>query len=87
MCETNISQVTEELADNLTQAREYMKKSKPKAYKKLISFLDKQKQDIFPRVSLLDWAYGFECNFNCSHCGTSCQRGLPWTSGYPGVRM
>ncbi len=72
---TNFNLIANELSENLKQAREYMKKTKPRAYKKLMSFLAKQRKDIFPRVSLLDWGYGFECNFNCKHCGTSCLGG------------
>lgn len=69
------NKITTELSENLEIAREYMRKTKPKAYKKLMTFLEKQRNDVFPRVSLLDWGYGFECNFNCKHCGTSCLGG------------
>ena len=67
--------ITPKLLEDLSCAREYMKKTKPRAYDKLMQFLEKQRNDIFPRVSLLDWGYGFECNFNCEHCGTSCLGG------------
>ncbi|HDY68005.1 MAG TPA: radical SAM protein [Candidatus Scalindua sp.] len=66
----DFNSVTNKLSENLEQARDYMKKTKPKIYKKLMSFLEKQRKDIYPRVSLLDWGYGLECNFSCEHCGT-----------------
>ena len=71
----NIKLITRKLAENFEQARVHMKKTKPKAYKKLMAFLEKQRKGIYPRTSLLDWGYGFECNFRCEHCGTTCLGG------------
>jgi len=62
--------ITPELTNNLKIAREFMKNNKPRAYKKLMTFLENQRNDVIPRVSLLDWGYDFQCNFRCVHCGT-----------------
>lgn len=60
--------VPDQLRAEINASRERLRLNKPLVYDKLMQYLEKEKKGIEPALSLLDWAYGFECNFRCPHC-------------------
>ena len=62
------NKVPDQLKAEMNASRERLRRKKPLVYDKLMQYLEKEKQGIEPALSLLDWAYGFECNFRCPHC-------------------
>jgi MoaA/NifB/PqqE/SkfB family radical SAM enzyme len=60
--------VPEKLTEEIYKSRERLKQKKPKVYTKLMNYLEAEKrQDPFA-ISLIDFALGFKCNFECTHC-------------------
>lgn len=60
--------VPEKLSEEMAKSRERLRQKKPKVYAKLMNFLEAEaRKDPFA-ISLIDFALGFECNFQCSHC-------------------
>ncbi len=62
------NKVPDQLKKEINASRERLRRKKPLVFNKLMQYLEKEKQSIEPALSLLDWAYGFECNFRCPHC-------------------
>ncbi len=60
--------VPEKLTEEIEKSRERLRQKKPKVYTKLIRYLEAEtKKDPFA-ISLIDFALGFKCNFQCPHC-------------------
>lgn len=64
------NEVPKKLIVDMNKSRERLRLKKPKVYSKLVKYLQAEKEGKATTMSLLDWAYGFECNFNCPHCCT-----------------
>jgi uncharacterized radical SAM superfamily Fe-S cluster-containing enzyme len=71
------SDVPIELVRDIHESRERLRLKKPKVYSKLIDYLQAEEEGQESVISLLDWAYGFECNFHCAHCCADVFRKMP----------
>lgn len=69
--------VPKELVKDMRESRERLRLKKPKVYSKLMNYLQAEKEGQQTAMSLLDWAYGFECNFHCPHCCADVFRSVP----------
>jgi MoaA/NifB/PqqE/SkfB family radical SAM enzyme len=59
----------------MQKSRERLRLVKPRVYDKLIRYLEAEKNGEELTPSLIDWTYGFECNFNCPHCSANAFQG------------
>jgi MoaA/NifB/PqqE/SkfB family radical SAM enzyme len=60
--------VSKELTAKMLENREQMRKERPRVYKKLMKYLEMGNVAENPVVARIDWAVGYECNYNCKHC-------------------
>jgi MoaA/NifB/PqqE/SkfB family radical SAM enzyme len=60
--------VPQGLTDEIRKARERLRATKPQAFGKLMTYLNKEADGEQAAMSLVDWTFGFECNFRCPHC-------------------
>ena len=70
----SMNNVPEELVKDIEKSREKLRLKKYKVYTKLMNYLKAEKNESESAMSLLDWAYDFECNFQCPHCCASAFR-------------
>lgn len=57
--------VPEKLVEDLENSRLRLRQLKPNVYRKLINYLEAEKNGNSSTLCLLDFTYGFECNFRC----------------------
>ncbi len=57
-----------ELTEKMLASRERLRRERPRVHQKLMRYLEAEKQPGQRQLSLIDFAYGFECNFTCTHC-------------------
>jgi MoaA/NifB/PqqE/SkfB family radical SAM enzyme len=69
--------VPKKLVDDIEKSRERLHQRKPRVYAKLMKYLQAEKEGRQTRMSLLDFAFNFDCNFRCPHCCAKVFRGLP----------
>jgi MoaA/NifB/PqqE/SkfB family radical SAM enzyme len=69
--------VPEKLANDIEKSRERLRIKKPKVYIKLMTYLQAEREGKRTAMSLLDFAFSFECNFHCPHCCAKLLRELP----------
>jgi MoaA/NifB/PqqE/SkfB family radical SAM enzyme len=60
--------VPDGLTDEMKKSRERLRLLKPRVYEKLMKYLEAEERGDVLTPSLIDWTYGFECNFKCPHC-------------------
>ena len=60
--------VPDALTQKMQASRMRLRAERPRIYEKLMSYLDGEKHPQNRKMSLIDFAYGFECNFSCEHC-------------------
>jgi len=63
-----VSYVPNELREKMETSRKKLRNEKPRVYEKLMDWLEGEKKIETRKMNLLDFAYSFECNFNCKHC-------------------
>jgi MoaA/NifB/PqqE/SkfB family radical SAM enzyme len=63
--------VPDALVQKMKAEREQLRKEKPRIYEKLMNYLKLEKDPKNRGMSLIDFAYSFECNFSCEHCCAS----------------
>lgn len=68
--------IPKKLIEDINKSRETLRLKKPKVYKKLINYLEAEKENK-NALYLLDFAYDFECNFRCPHCCAKIFREIP----------
>lgn len=56
------------LTEKMKAERERLRIEKPRIYEKIMGYLEAEKDPENRKMSLIDFAYGFECNFSCRHC-------------------
>ncbi len=62
------NEVPDKLTEDIKKNRERLRKLKPRVYAKVMDYLEAEKNSSQLTMSLIDFAYSFECNFRCPHC-------------------
>lgn len=62
------SYVSEKLSEEMLKNREKLKNERPYVYEKLMKYLQLGNDPSNPYCARIDWAIGYECNFQCKHC-------------------
>lgn len=56
------------LTQKMQASRMRLRVQRPRIYEKLMRYLEAEKHPKNRQMSLIDFGYGFECNFSCKHC-------------------
>lgn len=69
--------IPKKLNEDIEKSRAQLRLKKPRVYAKLMNYLQAEKEGRETAMSLLDFAFSFECNFHCPHCCANLLRELP----------
>ncbi len=68
--EDSQNDVPDALTRKIEDSRRRLRAERPRVYEKLMQYLEAEQDPARRGMSLIDFAYGFDCNFSCEHCCT-----------------